>query len=646
MKINSNIASLSIQRRLADATNAAQQSFTRLSSGLRINKASDDSAGLSVASALDIDSRVYNQGVRNLNDGISALNMADAALAELSNIVIRLSELAEQASSGVLNSAQRKGIDQEAQALSAEYLRIAKSTEFNEQQLLDGTMQELTLQSGYAEQGKITYTLGGTMGTGSFAAGVSYAAETATSGEIALGDINGDGHLDLVSAGQTDADDGLAIVRLGDGSGNFVEAGQYATETLGSREVVLQDLNNDGKLDLITAGRADVNGGWLTVRLGDGTGSFGSALSYAAEPTSSYGIAVGDINGDSVLDIVTSGNDEIGVDGYCTVFIGNGDGSFGTGISYAAEEQISFAVTLGDLNGDGKLDLVTAGRSNGPDGQVTVRLGDGSGSFGAVVSYDMQTNTVFDLSLADLNGDGHLDLVTAGSNDSGAGTAMVCLGDGTGSFGAAVSYEAENTASYSVDLADLNGDGFLDLLTSGITSTPDGYITVRLGDGTGSFGDASSIAAETERTNSVKAADVNEDGVLDLVSTGRSDSLDGYTSVRLAETKGGVSALLPFSLRSQSDALQALPVLQRKLDQLSLIRGGIGASLSRISCALNTSQISANAFLAAKHSIIDADVAQETALLIKNQILTQTAAALLAQANQQPSLALGLLKVT
>ena len=97
IRLNSNIPSLTTQRRLGQSTRDVNQSFERLSSGLRINRAVDDAAGLAIASALDTDAKVYATGIRNLNDGLSLLNIADGAITELSNITIRIRELSEQA---------------------------------------------------------------------------------------------------------------------------------------------------------------------------------------------------------------------------------------------------------------------------------------------------------------------------------------------------------------------------------------------------------------------------------------------------------------------------------------------------------------------------------------------------------------------
>ena len=285
--INTNVASLQTQRRLGQATSTLQKSFERLSSGLRINKASDDASGLSIASGLNTDTRVYNQGVRNLNDGISVLNIAEGAL------------------------------DAEAQALRKEYLRIAQTTEFNGRKLFDGNNGDIKLQAGYGTDGQLGASTGGKMGDGTVRGAVSYQTESNSSFAATLGDLNGDGVLDLISAGYADSGDGCATIRLGNGDGSFKASTSYQTESTCSNSVGLGDLNGDGVLDLVTAGYSDSYDGYATMRLGNGDGSFGAAVSYQTESLVSYDVGLGDLNGDGVLDLVTAGSSGSG-DGYAT----------------------------------------------------------------------------------------------------------------------------------------------------------------------------------------------------------------------------------------------------------------------------------------------------------------------------------------
>lgn len=162
--IGSNLSSLQAQRRLGESTSSLTATFERLSSGKRINRASDGAAELAIATALNVDSRVYTAGIRNGNDGLSLLSIADAALANLSDIVVRITELATQTANGVYSNKQREALDKEAQALADEYLRITKTTEFNGVKLFDGSLGEgAQIQLGYS---RVTAKIGGAIGTG------------------------------------------------------------------------------------------------------------------------------------------------------------------------------------------------------------------------------------------------------------------------------------------------------------------------------------------------------------------------------------------------------------------------------------------------------------------------------------------------
>lgn len=146
--INSNIASLTAQRRLSNANSALTATYERLSSGQRINRASDDSAGLAIADSLRANTRIANVAVRNANDGISTVAIADGALAEVGNVLSRLGELSEQSANGTFSTTQRSALQNEFSALGSEIERIAVTTKFNGVTLLSGG-QAITLQVGF-----------------------------------------------------------------------------------------------------------------------------------------------------------------------------------------------------------------------------------------------------------------------------------------------------------------------------------------------------------------------------------------------------------------------------------------------------------------------------------------------------------------
>ena len=162
--IGSNIASLQAQRRLARATEKLGSTYEKLSSGQRINKASDDAAGLAIADSLRASQAVASVAIRNANDGISTIAIADGALGEIGNVLSRLAELSEQSANGVFSTVQRSALQNEFTALSSEVERIAVTTQFNGVALLSGN-STLTLQVGFnsGSTSQISYT--GVQGT-------------------------------------------------------------------------------------------------------------------------------------------------------------------------------------------------------------------------------------------------------------------------------------------------------------------------------------------------------------------------------------------------------------------------------------------------------------------------------------------------
>ena len=140
IRIFNNPASTNAQRLLGENNNRLAQSVERISSGIRINKASDDAAGLAVSEGLRSDIRALRQAVRNAHDGVSLINIAEGALNEQSSMLIRLRELSSQAATGTVGSTERATIQLEFNALRSEIDRISSTTAFNGQNLVDGSL--------------------------------------------------------------------------------------------------------------------------------------------------------------------------------------------------------------------------------------------------------------------------------------------------------------------------------------------------------------------------------------------------------------------------------------------------------------------------------------------------------------------------
>jgi len=436
---------------------------------------------------------------------------------------------------------------------------------------------------------------------GTFAVGIRPAS-------VAVADVNGDGQLDIVTANSGDKANGYAgtvSVLLGDGKGNFapdsnssqgLPAGTFAVG-YGARSLVVADVNGDGRPDIVTA---NFDAGTVSVLLGDGKGDF-APDSYSSRGFSAgtfavgkgpVSVAVADVNGDGHPDLVTANGGYYisSLYGYrgrtVSVLLGNGKGSFtpdpyrspGLPAGTFAVGSDPDSVALADVNGDGRLDIVTA---NYNDNTVSVLLGDGQGNFapdphsspglppGAfavgtspayvavadlgnghadIVAANQLDDTVSVLlgnadgtfqpaqsfavgvepnavAVADF-GNGHPDIVTANQLDN---TVSVLLGNGYGTFQPAPSV-AVGSSPESVAVADF-GNGHPDIVTANFTADT---VSVLLGNGDGTFQPAQSFAVGLA-PDSVAVADVNGDGRLDIVTA---SSISNTVSVLLGNGDG------------------------------------------------------------------------------------------------------------
>jgi flagellin len=189
LNISTNVASLNAQRHLESSSNSLNKSLERLASGLRINSAADDAAGLAIADRLRADVRIATQAVRNANDGISAISIGEKALGKSGEILARLSELSSQAATGTVSDSQRSALQEEFTALVSEIDRISNTTTFNSVNLLSaGTTVALQIGLDGSSESRISFTTvdGSSSGIGLSNVGIS----TAAAAQSALGAIS------------------------------------------------------------------------------------------------------------------------------------------------------------------------------------------------------------------------------------------------------------------------------------------------------------------------------------------------------------------------------------------------------------------------------------------------------------------------
>jgi hypothetical protein len=301
--------------------------------------------------------------------------------------------------------------------------------------------------------------------------------------------------------------------------------------------VVTADFNNDGQPDVATSNYDGATGdGTVSVLLGNADGSFQPARTSA---TGSYPISLtaGDFNADGRHDLAmaiwyNSGDNDV------SILLGRGDGTFADPAFLNTSEWVAYAwsIETGDLNADGTLDLVVTSDDDFLGGYVEVLLGHGDGNFAAAATYGPYIGQILSSALADLSGDGNVDVAVTDWHSS---SVKVLLGNGDGTLREPSDFTT-GFGTNSVAAGDFNADGKLDLATTIYNSSS---VSTLLGNGDGTFQTARSFAAGNG-PQSATASDVNGDGKSDLVviNPGSWTSGDGAVSVLLSN---GPDSLAP-----------------------------------------------------------------------------------------------------
>ena len=390
---------------------------------------------------------------------------------------------------------------------------------------------------------------------------------------VAVADLNGDGYPDVVVANSCEnasncSNGGGVSVLLGYGDGTLQAPVIYSSGGVAASSVTIGDVNGDGRLDIVVANEClsstSCDNGGVTVLLGNGDGTFQSGVSY----TAGYGpasVAIGDVNGDGRPDLVVANQYQCSScsTGGLSVLLGNGDGTFQAPATSSSGGVGATAVKIADLNGDGHPDLVVSNQyqcTNCSNGEVSILLNKGNGTFQAPSKNSSGGYAALSIVVGDVNADGRPDVVVtnlcANPNVCVNGVVGVLLGNGDGTFQLKATYSSAGYGASSVAIGDLDGDKVPDLVVDNTcrnaNSCAKGGVSVLAGNGDGTFRTPISYKSGGEDATSVALADLNGSGKLDVITANYCASKTNCSGT-VAVLANGSSAKTTTSLASSAN---------------------------------------------------------------------------------------------
>lgn len=721
LTINTNVMSLNAQRNLGTSQSALAKSMQRLSSGLRINSAKDDAAGLGISDRMTSQIRGLNQAARNSNDGISLAQTAEGALQETTNILQRMRELAVQSANDTNSASDRSSLQAEVNQLKSEMTRIADTTEFNGKKLLDGSMTSAQFQVGANANETISFSINsaqasqlgnnslatdntrgieaststsysmsadGTSVGKTAATAVAFTGETLTVGSTTLVTIAAQTDMEVV-AGTIDTN-GLAIGASATASNSVTYS---AMSFNAGAELDVNSSSTAGNINLTyTAGDLDATGitaqgkatlaaagysvstaddGSVTLSMADEGDNITTVLTDSTTPgatitvkgsgTSSMNLTTG------TLTAVTQGTISIQVaDGdSLTSNVTDGSGLFKAasltdGVVNTVASKTGVTTTT-DKNNNVAAQTLTVVGNQGSE-EVSIAAGDTAaviaGKVNAVSSdTGVTANASTVATIGDLSSDGSVTFTLQGSNTEAVSISATVLANDLSNLTTSIneqsgntgitatlsadksSIELQQTAGYDIKIADFSHSATVAGTTSQTMSVTGGEgVATTLEDGLTATNandlDSTIVGGEVKFSSS---AGFNVTSSIDDIAK----SL--FSTDALAANVSDLKSINNIDITTVTGSADAIESIDGALMQVDNMRGELGAIQNRFESTIsNLSNVSEN-LSAARSRILDADIAQETSAMTKNNILQQAGVSILAQANQAPQLALSLL---
>ncbi len=675
--INTNITSLNAQRQLGKSSMMMETAMERLSSGSRINSAADDAAGLAISNRQTSQIRGLDQAVRNANDGISLIQTAEGALQESTNILQRMRELAIQSANGIYSDTDRATLDAEVQQLVSELDRIATSTSFNGQNILDGTLSEVDLQVGSEANQTISFEVeavdADTLGMGSLSADV-------VGGEI-VSTLTGLSENDILINGQAiGAFSSTESLETLVGNINENVNGVTASTVV---EMVASSIGT-GIVGTSTAST-------ITVTKNDGTSFVVNVLDtdtleeYASKVVeNSGGLVSASVNDDGYLTVSAQDAQQLTIGGGASVIGVVSTDNVTAKIVLESDNGEDITIqrgatgTMADLNNYGFRETATAGvivgaglvqTDNGANealsvGELTINgveidnddtgslikkidaINEVSDQTGVTANayaqavIDMSTYTASAASDTIVINGITVDLaITSGDSDESIVTTLNTFTDETGVSarlsGSRIVLESDQGA---IELDTQVANAFLVDVTK---------VTITTASATGTFAEATTTLTSSATFTveaGLKLTSQNGNPISVELSDGTDFARLGLIDANNLGSSSFGTSVSSISVDTASNAQSAVTVIDNALESVNDLRSQLGAVSNRLDFTIsNLSNVSENAS-AARSRIMDADFAAETAALSKAQVLQQASQAMLAQANARPQQVLSLLQ--